>query len=161
MSGSADDRELIVTVSRDLVAAVAPEEMALFRPISTAYFDAPDKLSRKPGDDMLGFGAGEVVTVLTPVVLSVVADLLVYLRREVAQTAAKDATGAVDEGVRALFHRFRGGEHQATAAVPGLTHEQLVEIRRLAFEKARAMRLSEARAGLLADAMVGSLAVSA
>jgi hypothetical protein len=50
MAASDGDRDLIVVVSRDLVATVAPEEVALFRSVSTAYFDAPERLGRVPKD---------------------------------------------------------------------------------------------------------------
>jgi len=150
-----DDRELIVVVARDLVAATAPEEIPLFRPMSAAYFDAPERLGQAPRDDMLGFGGGEVVVALTPVVLSVVGEVLVYLRHELAQAAAKDMTGAVDGGVHSLFRRFHGSHPAAPPAA--LSTAQLAEVGRLAFERARAMRISEGRARLLADAVVGSL----
>jgi hypothetical protein len=155
MAASDGDRDLIVVVSRDLVATVAPEEVALFRSVSTAYFDAPERLRRVPKDDMLGFGVGDVVVALTPIVLSVMTEVLAYLRHEVAQTASKDVAGALDHSVRGLFRRFHHGDQAPAAA--GLTQEQLAEVGRLAFEKARAMRVPEGRARLLADALVGSL----
>jgi hypothetical protein len=157
MTQSGADRELIVVVTREVIAAVAPEEIPLYRPLSQAYFDAPERLERAPKDDVLGFGAGEVVVALTPIALSVVSEVLVHLRRELAETAAKDVTGTVDGGVRALFRRFHHDPHPAAAAPAALTREQLAEVGRLAFEKARAMRVSEPRARLLADAVVGSL----
>jgi len=155
------DRELIVEVSRDVVAAVAPEEMVLFRPMSTAYFETPDRLGQAPKDDMLGFGAGDAVVALTPVALSVMSAVLTYLRREVAQATGKEVTQIIDEQVHGLFRRFHREEHTAaapgTAAVPGLDREQLAAVGRVAFEHARAMHVSEGRARLLADAVVGSL----
>lgn len=156
-----DDRALIVEVSRDVVAAMAPEEIPLFRPLSAAYFDAPKRLDQAPKDDMLGFGGGEVVVALTPVVLSVLGEVLVYLRHELAQAAAKDVTGAVDGGVHALFRRVRPAVQAAPARPAALSREQLAEVGRLAFERARAMRVSEGRARLLADAVVGSLVLQA
>jgi hypothetical protein len=156
MAGRNDDRELIVAISHDLVAAVAPEEIVLFRPLSAAYFDAPDRLGQAPKDDMLGFGVGEAVIALTPIALSVMTEVLAYLRREMAQAAARDVAGEFGEGVHALFRKFHHGEH-GSAAPPGLSQEQLVEVGRLAFEKARAMHVPEGRARLLADALVGSL----
>ena len=164
MAESSDDRELIVEVSRDVVAAVAPEEMVLFRPMTTAYFDAPDRLRQAPKDDLLGFGAGDAVVALTPVALSVISAVLTYIRREVAQATNKEVTQIIDEQVRALFRRFHRGEPGAApahgaapAAAPGLSKEQLAEVGRLAFEQARAMHVPEGRARLLADAVVGSL----
>jgi len=104
------------------------------------------------------FGVGEAVIFLTPVALSVVSDVVVYLRGELAKAAARDAAGALDDMVRSLFRRFHGGE--ASAQVPGLTREQIAEVRRLAFEKARLLGVSEARSQLLADATAGSLVLA-
>lgn len=157
MTESGADRELIVVVTRDVIAAVAPEEIPLYRPLSEAYFDAPERLERAPKDDVLGFGAGEVVVALTPIALSIVSELLVHLRREVAETTAREVTGAAGGGLRALFRRFHHEAHPAAAAPGALTREQLAEVGRMAFEKALAMRVSEPRARLLADAVVGSL----
>lgn len=159
MGPGTDDRDLIVAVSRDVVTSIAPEESVLFRPVSAAYFEHPERLSRGPRDDMLGFGVGEVVVTLTPVVLTVVSETIVYLRGELAKTVARDAVAALDVKVKALFRRFHQGQGPAEP-VPALSHDQLAEVRRLAFEKARVMRLSEERANLLADAVVGSLAVA-
>lgn len=92
MAESSGDRELIEEVSRAVVAAVAPEEMVLFRPMTTAYFDAPDRLRQAPKDDLLGFGAGDAVVALTPVALSVMSAVLTYIRREVAQAPNKEVT---------------------------------------------------------------------
>ncbi len=159
MAASIGDRELIVGVSRDLVMALAPEEGAIFRPVSVAYFEDPARLRQAPKDDMLGFGAGDAVMFLTPVALSVLTDVVVYLRSELAKAAAKDAANTLDNMVRSLFRRFHRDDH-GSAPVPALTREQLVEVRRRAFEKATALGIHEARAQLLADATVGSLVVS-
>jgi hypothetical protein len=151
-----EDRELIVAVSRDLVASIAPEESALFRPLSIAHFEHPERRARAQKDDMLGFGSGEVVVALTPVVLTVVGETLVYLRAELAKTVAHDTAAVLDAKVKALFHRSRPAD-QPAGALPALSREQLAEVRRRAVQEARVLRLSEARANLLADALVGSL----
>lgn len=159
MAAETGDRELIVDVSRDIVASIAPEESVLFQPLSVAYFERPDSLSRSSKEDMLGFGLGEAIVPLTPVALAVVSEILVYLRGELAKTVAHDAATALDAKLKALFHRFHQGA-QPDAAVPALSGEQLAEVRRLAFEKACTLRIPEARASLLADAVVGSLVLS-
>jgi len=153
------DRELVVAVSRDIVTSIAPEESVLFRPLSIAYLERPDSLSRSPKEDMLGFGIGEAIVPLTPVALAVVSEVLVYLRSELAKTVAHDAAAALDDKLKALFHRLHQGA-RPNEAMPALSGEQLAEVRRLAFEKARVLRIPEARASLLADAVVGSLVLS-
>jgi hypothetical protein len=158
MGTSSQDRQLITDISRDVVAAVAPEEMPLFRPVTMAYFEDPAKLSQRlGGDDMLGFGGAEAIVFLTPVALTVMTEVVAYLRAELARSLKHEASGAVDDVVRSLFHRFRGP--RADQAV-SLTEEQLADVRRITFEKARQLHVGEARAGLLADATVGSLVLS-
>jgi hypothetical protein len=143
-----------------VVAAVAPEEIPLFRPLSDAYFDHPDRLPRRPKDEMLGFGVGEFVVPLTPVALMVVSETLVYLRGELAKSAARHAAGALEAELKALLRRFHTGD-RPPESVPALSPQQLAEVRRRVIERARRMGLSEARAGLLGDAVVGSLALPA
>jgi hypothetical protein len=148
---------LIVEVARDVVAVVAPEEMVLFRPMSAAYFDAPDRLGQAPKDDMLGFGAGDAIVALTPVALSVISAVVTYLRGEVARATSKEVGQIVDEQVHGLFRRFHHGGQAAAPALSGLSKDQLAAVGRLAFEHARAMHVGDGRARLLADAVVGGL----
>jgi hypothetical protein len=156
VASGVEDRELIVAVSRALVASIAPEESALFRPLSTAHFEHPERRARAQKDDMLGFGSGEVVAAVTPVVLTVVGQTLVYLRAELAKTVAHDAAAVLDAKVKALFHSSRPGD-QPAGALLALSREQLAGVRGRAIQEAIVLGLSEERANLLADALVGSL----
>jgi hypothetical protein len=158
-SAAAADRVLVVEVSRDLVAALAPGEMAVFRPVSVAYFEDPARLKSETGDAMLGFGPGEVVMLLTPIVLSVMGEVISYLRSDIARALPRAMANTVEDGVRGVFQKFHGGEARP-APVPGLTRDQLSRVRSIAFEKARQGGMSENRANLLADATVGSLVLA-
>jgi hypothetical protein len=149
----------VIEVSRDLVASLAPEEMALFRPVSSAFFEDPRRLSSESKDDMLGFGVAEVVTLDTPVVLSVVMEVITLIRSELARESSQAVSKSLEVGVRGMFRRVRGG-HAPPPAVPGLTRDQLARVRSVAFEKARQGGIGEHRAQLLADATVGSLVLS-
>jgi hypothetical protein len=153
------DRELVLEVSRELVASLAPEEMPLFRPVSTAFFADPRRLSSESRDDMLGFGPGEAVTLITPVVISVVVEVIGLVRSELARDASRQVAQGVEDVVRRLF-RKPGEGHAPQPAAPELTREQLARVRSVAFEKARQGGLGERRAQLLADATVGSLVLS-
>jgi hypothetical protein len=159
LPAGAADRVLVVEVSRDLVASLAPGEMAVFRPVSNAYFDDPGRLSSETGDAMLGFGPGEVVMLLTPIVLSVMGEVIGYLRSDIAKALPRAMTDTVEDGLRGVFRKFHGAGG-APAPVPGLTHEQLSRVRAIAFEKARQGGMSENRAQLLADATVGCLVLA-
>src|SRR4051794_23947910 len=68
------DDALVVEVARGVVRQVAPQEMPLFRANSEVYRKDPQKALRGESgrDQILAFGAGLDVTLLTPVVLAVV-----------------------------------------------------------------------------------------
>lgn len=149
----------IAEVARDLVAQLAPQELPVFRANSQAYFTDPERAlkSRAPKDDMLGFGAGEAVTFMTPVVLAVVTDVFGFLAAEIKKSIASEGAAAASDLIRRVFKKFRGREPEAADTAPPLRAEQIAQVRRLAFEKARQLKLSEPQAGLLADSLVGSL----
>jgi|SRR6266700_1914737 len=93
--------------------ALAPGDGAVFRPISAAYFEDPAHLRQGPKDDMLGFGAGEAVTFLTSVALSVMTDVVVYLCSELAKAASSPCPlprplppGGVGVGMGATVRRM-------------------------------------------------------
>jgi hypothetical protein len=68
----AADQQLIADLAKTIVADVAPKEMALFRPLSQAYFKDPQKTLKGGGgaDRMLGFGGMSAAgTLMTPMIL--------------------------------------------------------------------------------------------
>jgi len=149
--------QLIADLARDAVAQIAPQELPLYRALSEAYFK--DRKKAVEGyvakDEMLGFGFPEAVAFATPVIL----DVLRYIADHVLQTIEAESADAASDTVRQLFKRFR--THETQEQEPHLTSAQIVEVRRLAFEKARKLKLPEAKATLLADSIAGSLVVSA
>ena len=159
------DDELVAALARDQVAQLAPQELPLFRAQSAAYFADPGQAvqRRAPKEDMLAFGAAEVVTFLTPVVLEVTRAVLVYLAGEVQKAAKTESAGVVQDLVKRLFKRFAPADDGTGADRSGpvsLTEEQLAQVRRTAFEKARQLDVPESQANLLADSLVGSLIVA-
>ena len=160
----APQNQLAADVARDLVSQMAPQEMPLFRANSQAYFKDPQKmLADQPGkDEMLGFGTGEVVAYLTPVVLSVAVEVIKFLTEEVRKSLQSESSSAINDAVKGMFSRFRPVAAQAEKpASVTLTVEQLQQVRKLAFDKARQLRLSEARATQLADSLIGGLVAPA
>jgi hypothetical protein len=155
--------QLIAELSRDLVAQTAPQELPLFRPISEAYFKDPEKtLKREAGkDEMLGFGAGVAVTFLTPIVLAIMTQVVSFLIEEIGKSLRSEGSSLTSDIVKRMFRKFRGGESPEGKAPPALTPQQLAQVRELALEKAQQLNLPPNQAGLLADSIVGSLAVTA
>ena len=160
MSTTTDDA-LVSELARDAVAVAAPAELPLFGAASRRYFDDPDaaETPTKGGDEMLGFGLEAAAILITPVALCVARAVVRFVTGEVARATKEESRALIHERVRRLFRRG-GDERPEDADEPGLTDQQLVEVRRVAVEKATALGVPAERAGILADAMVGSLATA-
>ena len=171
MSASSDD-ELVLALARATVERAAPEELVLFPAASEAYLEGRDPAKATRGDPMLGFGVDAAVVLLTPVALSVAKDVLGFLRVQLGKHAAKHAEEGIDWLVARLLGRDDdaaatagpapdgGGVAAEPAAPPELTDEQLAQVRDLALQKAKQLKLPPAKAQLLANSLVGSLATA-
>jgi hypothetical protein len=153
----------VADAAREIVARVAPQEMPLFRATSEAYFADPERAlaERKPKDEMLGFGVEAAALLLTPVIIDVVRRVATALLNSAGDAVEKEGSEAVGGFVHKLFHRGKDesdGEGVAKADVPDLSPDQLQEVREIAYSRALELDVPEDRAGLLADAVVGSLA---
>jgi hypothetical protein len=166
MSSTPIDPALVADVARDALTRVAPEELPLFRATATAYFKRRDQLPvdvDDDADDMLAFGDAVDLSMVTPVVLAVATAVVQLVSSEVAKAAGRRAGESLGDYVAAAFKRLgrKDAPQSAVAAAPTLTSDQLARVRQVAFDKAVQLRLPSGQANLLADAMVGTLAVSA
>jgi hypothetical protein len=157
MSVPETDDALVAALARASIERAAPEELPLFRATSAAYFDDPAALERRSGDEMLGFGAEAAIMLVTPVALSVARDVIAFLVQQLKAQAAKEGEGAVRGLIARILHR--DGKEGADGA-PGLTDDQLAQVRALAIEKAKQLKLADDKAELLAESLVGSLATA-
>lgn len=162
MSTMTDD-ELAVALARSAVERAAPEEMVIFPAASEAFLEGDDPSKKTRGDPMLGFGVESAVVLLTPVALTVAKDVLGFLRDQLKKQADEHGDEAFDWLVKKLLRRGDDKKDEApvAAAAPAeLTDEQLDEVRKLAIEKAKQLKLPKDKAELLADSLVGSLATA-
>lgn len=152
--------QTVSEIARDLLAQLAPQEKALFRSISESYFKNPEKTlsDNKAKDEMLGFGAAETITLLTPVVLAVSGDVVKFLLAEAQKAMQSESTNLINETVKSWFGKFRQKDDKKSP--PPLTPEQLEQVRKIATKKAQQLKLSEKNTKLLAEAIVGSLATA-
>ncbi len=159
MEDSANN-QLVTQVAKDLLSQVAPQEMPLFRSISASYFKNPEKTlaDQKAKDELLGFGAAEAVTLFTPVVLAMSSDVIKFLFAEAQKAMKSESTSLINDTVKSWFSKVHGTEDKKSP--PPLTAEQLEQVRKIAIKKAGQLKLSKENTQLLADAIVGSLAVS-
>lgn len=152
--------QLVSAVSRDLVSALAPSEVPMFRANSSAYFTDPDKAlkPRDPGAEMLGFGLGEAAMYLTPVILAAVKAVVDFAISEFGKAARAQGEAAISAWVKGLFKRLQPAAAAPAAQAP-LSREPLQRLRQVAFNKARNF-VDEAQANRLADEVIGQLATS-
>ena len=101
--------QTVSEVARELLAQLAPQEKALFRSISESYFKNPEKTlsDNSAKDEMLGFGAAETITLLTPVVLAVSGDVIKFLLGEAQKAMQSESTSVINETVKSWFNKFR------------------------------------------------------
>jgi hypothetical protein len=181
MSTSSDDA-IVVALARATVERAAPEELVIFPAASEAYLEGQDPSKKTRGDPMLGFGIETAVVLITPIALTVAKDVLGFLRVQLKKQAEEHGDDAVDWFIDRLFHR---GDDEPAASAPApsdaaapapapadtaatvepdeqieLTDEQLEQVREFALEKAKQLKLPDAKAELLADSLVGSLATA-
>ncbi|MFC5720965.1 hypothetical protein ACFP1Z_12385 [Streptomyces gamaensis] len=154
-SGAASVGTTVRDVVRDVVSEVAPEEL----PLVTALFRFDDatvvrRLGRTGGRrEPLGFGLGEVATMVAPVVWLV-------LDEAARKLAGAAVDGAAAKGKTALRKVLRTRRRQPPVAVPALTREQLADIQARVLETAARRGLDSARAEAIADAVVARLALT-
>ena len=156
------DTSLVADLARDTVRQVAPQELPLFRAYCEAYFKDPEKpLKGKQGkDEMLGFGTGAEVALLTPVVLAIAKEVVQFVAGEIAKSAKNESSGLIHDAVKKMFGKFRTADGEDTQAPPPLTRNQLARVRQKAYEIACRMNVPTSQADLLADSVVGSLVVA-
>jgi hypothetical protein len=159
------DDQLVADVAREQVAQISPQELALFRATSKRYFrdreGTLEETIRSPRkDEKLGFGLEAVdVYVMTPYILEISNVVIGFLATEVLKAVQTESSGLVREYIKRMFTKFRPIEEEKESKAPALKHEQIIQVRKLAFEKARQLDLPEEKANLLADSMAGSLAI--
>jgi hypothetical protein len=172
---AATEDAVVVALARATVERAAPEELLLFPAASEAYLEGREPSHATRGDPMLGFGVETAVVLLTPVALTVAKDVLGFLRAQLNARAAQHGEEAIDWLVDRLLRR---GDDDTTGTAGSesangdtvatvrpiepleLTDDQLDQVRELAFEKAKQLELPDAKAELLADSLVGSLATT-
>jgi hypothetical protein len=106
-----EQQQLISELSRNLVAEISPAELPLFRYQSDAFFQSggTDPVVPEGKEALLGFGTGEAVTLITPYVLPVVTEVVVYMTGVLKESLKSEAGPVVNNLVRGLFGKLQSG----------------------------------------------------
>ncbi|MCS7481122.1 hypothetical protein ACFFQW_05990 [Umezawaea endophytica] len=134
-----------------VVEAVAPAELPSFALVAAPYLDHParaERAFRRFHDDPLGFGLGDAVEMITPVVALVSGSVI---------TALSDGVGeAVKTGAGKVFRKLVK-RRAVEAPVQEWSADELARVRAIALVRAKALGVEERQAEALADAIVVAL----
>lgn len=157
------DRNLVDEFAKQVLADVAPEELAIFDETAEEYHQDPQGvLSASGRDEAIGFGLD--LAMLTPYVLAVAGSVLGFLLDTVGDAAKTESKPIITDLVHRLFRRGKddqkGKPETPDEPTPGLSAEQAAQVREVAMARAHDLKLPESKARLLADAIVGGLTVA-
>jgi hypothetical protein len=159
------DRVLIEEFAKQVLADVAPEELAIFDETAEEYHQDPrGVLSASGRDESVGFGLD--IALLTPYVLALSGPVLAYLLKTVGDAAKKESQPLIADWVHRLFRRGHGDEKGDEKPEPDepeaatLSAEEAAQVREVALARAHDLKLPDDQARLLADAIVGGLNVA-
>lgn len=146
--------QLVADIAHDVVAQMAPQELPFFSVTIEAYFKNPNKMRQEQAgkDETLGFGA-EDIAALSPIIITIVADVLHFILGEVIPQVIKES-----DIVSKIFKKAK--DKQVTLPL-SLTPEQLRLVHEQALKSAMQFKqLSRAQADQLATSLVGRLALA-
>jgi hypothetical protein len=151
--GTSQTNEMTVRLSREVVARIASEELALFDPTATAFLRDPQQVRRavKEGKPPLSFGAGELVTIVTPFVLTISYEVVRFLSEPVKAGLA--------EYIKDFFKDMVSRAKPPSSDMK-LTPEKLRAARERGMDVARELKLNDGRAALVVDTIIAYLATA-
>lgn len=153
-------------LARDVVARAAPEELPMFTAMRETYFRDPEKALAQQGSEeqALGFGMAAAAQLLTPLVLKVVSEVVRFVAEQFTQQMKEEGKSTLRPRFKRFFRWLKGvfglAETEAPLSPPRLTQAQLQQVYDLALQKALQAALSKEKARLLADSLVGRLALA-
>jgi len=164
-----DHQALVSELSHAVLVQAAPEELVVFEETAQEYFADPDGTLRPQGrDEPVGFGLD--LALLTPYVLAVATPVIQLIVSIVSDAVHSDSRSVLAPLVRRLLRipdpaaPVAPGDSAAEAggdtAPLSLTVDQARRIHGVALERGRSLGLTDDRASMLADAVVGGLVVA-
>lgn len=166
---NSDDHAFIVELSRTVLSQAAPDEIVVFDETAREYFADPEETLRPHRrDEPVGFGVD--IALLTPYVLAVATPVIQLIVGFVADAVRSDSRSVLTPLVRRLLRIPDPAAPDVPAATNtaaagnsaplSLTADQAQRIHDVALERGRSLGLPDDRASMLADAVVGGLAVA-
>lgn len=156
--GGEADLALARDLARDVVGQVAPEELPLFEAISDAQLGRRrPRLPRGAADRVLGFGLEDGIQLLTPAILATTLEVVKHVAGDLGASGFEAVRLRL---ARAIRRRPPPPAQTPGSGLPGLSDADLAELRSLVLRRSKELKVPAAKAELLADAVVGRIAVS-
>jgi hypothetical protein len=137
-------------LTRELVRDLAPEEADLFDEFATAGTGGSDQ----DQDEPLAFGAGELVTALTPILLKIAEAVVAYLAEKVPELGYDLVEEVLKDRVKGLLQVRQQRLPDQTLAVLRAGVARIVE------SEALRQGLDAAKAAVIADAVEKRLGIA-
>jgi hypothetical protein len=154
-----DDEQLVRELAQVVLEQTAPEELLLFDETATEYFADPQGvLAARGRDEPVGFGLD--LAMVTPVVLAALTPVVQFLLSVATDAVKQEVRPVLVRWVRALLQKEQDPP-EADVPTPALTPHQAAHVRQLSRDRAMQLGMSQADAELLADSVVGGMAVAA
>ncbi|WP_436496293.1 hypothetical protein [Actinokineospora sp. HUAS TT18] len=136
-------------LARELVETLAPEELPTFDAVAEPYLTDPRRAERRlrDHDDPMGFGLGDALAMMTPVIALVSGSVVTALSDTLSDSLRS-------QGAKLLRKVTKKKELPPAAE---WSAEQLAEVREIALKRALDLGMKPGKAEALADAVVGAL----
>ena len=150
-----NNHDFLKESARIIVMEFAPEELPLFDELAQEYFNnpTPPKVTKGQVDDQLAFGIEDVMEVVTPASIAMVSAVLTYLVPNVLKVIQEEGIASIKEYIRKFFSK--AGSNETT-----LSQEQIEEIRKIAYQQARAFGIHHQKAKNMSHAIIGSITLT-
>lgn len=143
-------------LAREALTTASPDELPILDETADLYFADPARaIAPGRGEGTVGFGLE--LALLGPYVVHAAVAAIRWLASVVADSAKEEGADAVRTGVRQLIDRLAGRHTDATPHPLALSDEDVARLRAVTRTSAASAGLDDARAGLVADAVVGAL----
>ena len=154
-------RDLVVDLSKELIASTEPDEVDMFDDLAVEYFQdpTPPDISASGSDDALGFGLNELMVAASPAALAMVSVVMNYVVKVALDTFKDEGTALIKQKVKEWFQtRTEKSQPSSQPAsrliLPGSPESK--EVYELAVREAKRFGMSDQKAVQMADDLLRS-----
>ncbi len=180
--------QIVVDIGEDLIQVYAPQEISIFRAQSKIFLNNPQAIQKTSGnkEQITGSGTGVELVLLSPLIIAALQEVIKYLIEEAKKALASESAALIQEYIKSYFKKLspapegenkekgtneekhtRPSQPEVAAKAPaatrktnGLTPSQIKKIHDIVYRQLIEGKISSAKAGLFADAVIGEFYAS-